>query len=226
MIFEVDGVFEIHASRKSDFRRGKRLGKRDHIVEWNKPQRPEWMSEELYNKLPKSIKVREMKVGGKILVTTILAKKEALKNELGKLYKMRWNVEVDLKYIKQILKMDVLRCKTPEMVRKEIAIHLLTYNLIRMVIVQSASIHEKLPIKLAFKSAIQTVNSYWDNILFVANNRVLSVLKIILSNIAYQEIGNRPGRSEPRAVKRRPKAYPRLAVSREEARKMPCFARN
>lgn len=86
---------ESHASRKVDFRRGIRLGVKDHIVEWKKPAKPEWMDTETYNQIPDNIKVRETKVGGKVLVSTFLEPKEVTKKELGELYKMRWTVELD-----------------------------------------------------------------------------------------------------------------------------------
>lgn len=119
----VDAVFQQHASRKSDFRRGQRLGIKDHLITWTKPARPDWMDETTYLAMPETLTVREIKSGGKVIVTTIVDPNEATRKEIAKLYTQRWLVEVDLRSIKETLQMDVLRCKTPAMVRKEISVH-------------------------------------------------------------------------------------------------------
>ncbi|MBF0110465.1 MAG: IS4 family transposase, partial [Magnetococcales bacterium] len=129
----VDGLFQVHASRKVDFRRGRRLSKRDHVVVWNKPARPDWMDKETYHAMPATLQVRETQAGGRVLVSTFLDSKTVSREELSSLYKLRWSVEVSLMFIKEIMKMNILRGRTPEMVRKEIGVHLLTYNLIRTV---------------------------------------------------------------------------------------------
>ena len=172
----LDAVFQIHASRKSDFRRGLRLGTKDHIVRWNKPVRPDWMDQETYDSMPDTVAVRETKVGGKILISTFMDPKEVGRQDLAQLYKIRWTVEIDLKFIKQVLHMDVLRCKTPEMVFKEIGVHLLAYNLIRTVIAQAASIHRRLPNTISFKGAVQALNAFRGNILFVTDDKLSKLL--------------------------------------------------
>ncbi|MGN7612348.1 IS4 family transposase [Magnetococcales bacterium HHB-1] len=105
----INAVFQNHTCRKIDFRRGQRLGKRDHIVQWEKPSRPAWMDEKTYAMLPNSIRVRETKAGGKILVSTFLDADAVTKQELADLYEKRWHVEINLKFIKQIMQMDILR---------------------------------------------------------------------------------------------------------------------
>ena len=156
----VDVVFEQHGSRKTDFRKGKQIGTRDHIVILKKPQRPKWMDKEEYQQMPDELTVREFKSKGKVIVTTILDPKYATKSEIGKLYTKRWLVEVDFLFIKTIMQMDFLRCKTPEMVRKEIGIHFLAYNLIRTVIAQSACKAGISPREISFKGTIQLLNSF------------------------------------------------------------------
>lgn len=210
----VDVVFEQHGSRKTDFRKGKRIGTRDHIVIWEKPQKPKWMDKEEYQQMPDTLTLREFKSKGKVIVTTIINSKDATKNEISKLYTKRWLIEVDFLFIKTIMQMEFLRCKTPEMVRKEIGIHFLAYNLIRTVIAQSACKAGLLPRAISFKGTIQLLNSFGLLFIMVDEERYLIIYEMVLSKIATNKIGNRAGRSEPRAVKRRPKPYPRLNESR------------
>jgi len=137
----VDVVFQNHASRQSEDQRGKRLGKHDHLVTWNKPQRPAWMDKKTYQAMPSALTVREIKNQKMVIITTFLEPKTVTRKEIINLYSKRWNIEIDLKFIKEILQMDILRCQTPQMVRKEIAVHLLAYNLIRTVMAQAACLY-------------------------------------------------------------------------------------
>lgn len=213
----VDILIEQHGSRRksTDFRRGKRLGERDHIVTFNKPKRkPDWMSDSAYEMASESIKIREFKAGGKIMITTMLCHKMAAKSALKALYKSRWNVELDIRNIKQTMGMDILSCKTPDMVRKEIWVHLLAYNLIRLMMAQSALIADIAPRNISFKHCLQIwlISSQQID---MSDDEQLYTLFILM---AQQRVGNRPGRIEPRAVKRRPKAYPLLTKPRDQLR--------
>lgn len=216
----VDVVFQQHASRKSDFRRGTKLGVKDHLVVWEKPkQKPKWIDQKTWLDIPESLMLREIKSKGKVLVTTMINPKEVARKEIADLYTKRWLVEVDLKSIKDTMQMGILRCKKPEMVRKEIWVHLLAYNLIRTVMAQAAyqtNIHPK---NISFKATIQSLNALYDKLLMATEDQIRKLLESLWSGIASQRVGNRPGRSEPRAVKRRPKPYPRLKVPRNEASK-------
>ncbi len=212
----VDVVFEQHGARKTDFRRGKRLGTRDHLVHWSKPAKPEWMDEETYNDYPDEIQVREVKVGKKILVTTFLSPRKVTKAELERLYWQRWNVELDLRNIKATLGMDTLRCKTPQMCEKEFWVYLLTYNLIRLLMAEAALRAAVSPRQLSFKHTLQIWVAWNQHQFFATTREDPSVLFALIAEI---RVGDRPGRVEPRAVKRRPKPYPRLNKSRHEARK-------
>src|SRR5207302_3567917 len=118
----VAGVFRMHQRRKYDFRRGRRLGVEDHTVLWTKPERPEWMDEALYAQLPAELAIRELRVqvhraGFRVeelvLVTTLLDSVEYTKDEVADLYLKRWNIELDLRSIKSVMQMEVLRCETP-----------------------------------------------------------------------------------------------------------------
>lgn len=213
----VEAVFQQHASRKSDFRRGQRLGIKDHLVTWTKPARPDWMDEATYLAMPETLTVREIKAGGKVIVTTLVDPKQATRKELAKLYTQRWLVEVDLRSIKETLQMDVLRCKTPSMVRKEITVHFMAYNLIRSVMAQAAFRAGISPRTISFKGTLQTLNAFRYKIGLVDEEMLPSVFEAIIKAITGHRVGQRPGRSEPRAVKRRPKSHPRLTIPRSQA---------
>ena len=214
-----DLVFQIHGSRKSDFRRGKHIGKKDHIVIWEKPkQRPGWMDELMYCQMPDTLAIREIKINEMVITTTLLNPKEVTRKELGELYTKRWLIEVDFRFIKTVLQMDVLRCKTPDMVCKEIWVHLLAYNLIRAVMAQAAYRYNLPPRTLSFKGTLQQLNAFKETFLRTAKTRLSIMYGYLLEAIANHRTGNRSRRSEPRAVKRRRKPYPLLTKPREEAR--------
>lgn len=223
----VDAIFPIHASRDCDFRKGEKLGEKDHIVKWIRPAKPEWIDQETYDNTPAEISVREVSItierkgfrpATRILVTTFLDPIEVSKNDLNLLYSCRWWVELDLRSIKTTLQMDILRGKSPEMVRKEIWAHLLAYNMIRKMMAQAAFVHNTKPRELSFKGALNVVKSFRERgILFESNETIYSAL---LNAIARKKVGNRPGRQEPRVVKRRPKAFPRMQKARHLYRKM------
>ncbi len=219
----VDAVFEQQGSRRrsTDFRRGQRLGQRDHLIELTKPKiKPGWMAQADYDQAPGTLKIRELHAGGKTLVTTLLCPKHTPKSALKLLYRSRWHVELDLRNIKTTLGLEMLSCKSPAMAEKEIWVYLLAYNLIRLMMAQAALLADRLPRELSFKHTLQLWMA-WDQYgIGTEHNDKLSAL---LALIAQQRVGNRPGRIEPRAVKRRPKQYPWLtqprAIAREIVRK-------
>lgn len=213
----VDVVFAQHGARITDFRRGKRLGMRDHRVSWPKPKaRPEWMSREEYAALPEELTLREVKVGKKILVSTFLCPRKVSKAELGRLFRQRWHVEVDLRAIKTTLQMAELSCNTPQMNEKEIWVHFLAYNLIRLLMAQAAQKAAIHPRSLSFKHTVQLWSEWIAHRLCAHPD--LS-LELLFTLIAQLRVGNRPGRIEPRARKRRPKPYAWLKVPRRQARR-------
>ena len=209
-----DGIFRGHAQRHYDFRTGIRLGKSDHIAHWEKPGKPAWMTQEQYDAYPKETQIREFKVNGNVYVTTFLDSNKYHKKELAKIYERRWGVEINLKSIKETMNMDFLSCKTPEMVRKEIGVHFLAYNCIRIIMAEACEKYDAAPWKISFKGAVQLINSFMPQFFksTVQNNEILydEMLKSIVKN----KVGNRPGRVEPRAIKRRPKAFPLLCRPR------------
>jgi hypothetical protein len=211
----IDVLFERHGSRITDFRRGRRLGVRDHVVSWKKPARPRWMTYEQYAASPDELTVRELKTDGRVLVTTMLDPRKTRKKDLSDLYMRRWHVELDFRNIKTTLGMDILRCMTPQMVEKELWVNLLAYNLIRLLMAQAAVESGLRPRQLSFKHTVQ-IWTQW-TLLNTSRNQDWQ-RDILFKLIAQVRVGERPGRLEPRARKRRPKPYPWLKVPRKLAR--------
>jgi hypothetical protein len=211
----VDILFEQHGARVTDFRCGKRNGVRDHQACWIKPKKcPTWMSREEYREAPAQLTVREVKVGSRVLVTT-LSHRSVCKRELNALYQRRWNIELDFRNIKTTLGLEVLSCKTPQMVEKEVWVYLLAYNLIRLLMAQAAHQSAIHPRQLSFKHTVQ-IWSEW-----IARGLVREDGEhdqVLFRAIAQLRVGKRPGRIEPRARKRRPKSYQWLKVPRQRAR--------
>ena len=210
----VDVVFEQNGSRITDFRRGQSLGTRDHIVHWPKPAtRPQWMTPEQYGDAPDAITLREVKVARQVLVTTLLDHRRVSKDDLSALYGRRWNVELDLRNLKTTTGMDILSCQTPQMNEKQLWVHLLAYNVIRLLMAQAACNANVDPRSLSFKHTVQMWTEWLARGLCSANDR-----QRLFTLIAQCKVGCRPGRIEPRMRKRRPKPYPWLKVPRAQAR--------
>jgi Transposase DDE domain len=223
----VDSVFRLHQRRPCDFRRGRRLGKEDQIVTWLRPPRPEWMDEATYAAIPETMEVRQVRIhvgtpGFRTRVieiaTTLLDPEMYTRTDLGTLFRQRWHAELDLRSIKIVLGMDVLRCQTPEMVRKEIWMTLLGYNVIRALMVQAAQEHQCDPHRLSFKGAWQTLVEFAPGLREGSPQERRWLRTILLRSIAGDEVGDRPDRFEPRARKRRPKPYPLLMKPRQQAK--------
>ncbi len=225
----VDFVGRMHAHRKVDFRRGKRIGVEEHLVQWNKPARPDWISPAEYAALPASMWMRELRYRVErdgyrpqtiVVATTVLDSASYPWQEVAGLYGLRWDAEINLRSLKTLMNMDVLRCQTPEMVRKEIWAHLLAYNLIRTVIAQAALAHEKHPRQISFTRAMRTLEAFGHTLAHTQRDRLPAMYKQMLKMIASHEIANRPHRLEPRQRKRRPKPYKLMTKPRNEARRL------
>jgi hypothetical protein len=210
---DVDFLGRLGGTRRVDFRRGQRLGRYDHIVSWSKPSRPAWMSRSLYDRLPETLRIRETQVevtqkGFRCrqlrLVTTLLDAQVYSRQELATAFRCRWHAELDLRSIKAVMQMDVLRCKSPAMVRKEIWMHLLAYNLLRKLMAQAAATVGVSPRDLSFKGTLQTLVAFaaagWSR-----PERKKELHAAVLRAVATHRVHDRPDRVEPRAVKRRPK---------------------
>ena len=225
----IDVVMRQTGNRRTDFRRGTRLGREDHRVEWQRHRnRPEWMSRAEFAALPRSILMRELKVrvdtpGFRtrvfVVVTSLLDAAAFPRAELAGLYRARWHAELDIRSIKQTMGMDVLRCHTPAMVRKEIWGHLLVDNLVRGVMAEAARRHEILPRDVSFQGARQALEAFRGELAHAAPTDSGRLIDAVLETIAYHRVSDRPDRVEPRVVKRRPKAYPRMQEPRQKARR-------
>ena len=210
-------LFLLHANKKADFRQGRKLGAKDQEIEWQKPKRkPVWMTDRAYAELPAVITVRQFSVNGIVYVTTLLNAKRFNKQELASLYKERWQIELDFRAIKTHMGMEMLRCKTPEMVQKEIAVHLLAYNIIRGNLAQAAVLHDKNPRQLSFRSSVQLVCQAANQIDPLIGKTLTSALLSLSKAIASTVIGLQQRKKQPRAIKRRPKPFPLLTTPRHE----------
>jgi DDE family transposase len=223
----VDVVFRLHQKRKYDLRGRRALGVGDALVIWHKPARPEWLDAESYAAAPATITVRQIdhtvtqpgyRVKHLTVVTTLLDDQDYRKDEILELYHERWQAELDIRSIKVILRMEVLRCLTPFMVEKEIWAHVLGYNLVRKVAAQAALVHGKSPRQLSFKATLQVLRAGWSKLTEATEAERLVLGERLLQSLRKQKVGHRPGRCEPRAVKRRPKSQKLLTKPRAQAR--------
>lgn len=223
----VDVVSRGHQLRKRDFRTGERLGPFDHIVTWSKPQRRESLDRETYDALPMTMRIREVavtvaqkgfRVRHLVVQTTLLDADFASSRDLAQLYRCRWHVELDLRSLKITLGMDVLTCKTPEMVRKEIWTRLLAYNLIRGLMAQSAYDLGAHPRDLSFQAALSFLREIAAQLQYASGDTRIELRAALLIAINANRVNNRPDRVEPRQRKRRPKDYPHMKTTRQEAK--------
>jgi len=176
------------------------------------------MSQDEYKACPKEIRIRELKVKGIVYVITFLDPKKYQKKELAKIYKMRWRVEIGINNIKTTMNMDMLSCNTPEMVRKDIGIHFLAYNIIRIQIAEACQKHGGTPINISFKGTVQLLNEFMPYFLNGSDKKSDKMYAYMLWLIVKNKIGNRPGRIEPRLVKQRPKPFKVLSRPRDVER--------
>lgn len=225
----VESCARMHQKRHVDFRRGRRLGKYDHIIVWTRPQRPKWMNQDTYDSIPETLELRELRFSieqtgyrtKSITIATTLTDAEMYtKEDIADLYGFRWNSELDLRSIKQSLNLAHVRCKSPEMVRKELWTTLLAYNLIRTTAAAAALLHGKQPRQISFTGTCQYVLGSW---MLLSGSQleaseVAVQCRLLLRLISECEVANRPGRIEPRVLKRRRHHYPLMQEPRDVLR--------
>lgn len=215
---QVDVCCNRHHMRITDFRRGKRYGKRDHLIVLHRPSRPDWMDQATYDKIPKTLHLRELEYSvtepgyrtKKIIVITSLTDPQQYSREdLAELYGFRWNVELDIRSIKSNLNLERVRCKSPEMVRRELWTTILAYNLIRTTAASAAAIHQCQPRQISFTSTCQAILANWMVISnpYTPKEVIVELAQTVLQQVQACKVADRPGRIEPRKVKRRPKRY-------------------
>lgn len=216
----VDLVVRLHQARRTDFRTGTRLGRDDHTVAWPKPARPRWMDEGTYAALPAALRVREVRSRREqkgfrtttlTLVTTLLDASTHPRETVADLYTRRWRVELFFDDLKTTLQMDRLRTKSPAMVQRELLLHMIAYNLLRRLLARSGGATAR----LSFKGSVDRLQA-WSWVIWSAPTarQATRCLAHLLATIAAAEIPHRPGRREPRVVKRRPKSYQLLTRPR------------
>jgi hypothetical protein len=228
---QVEGVFRLRGQRRSDWRRGKRLSKNERLVQWQKPRnRPDYIEEKAWELLPQILTLRLVRViitepGYRtrkvILVTTLLDSKKYPPAALAQLYRRRWDMELSLRHLKTTLQMEHLSCKTPENVQRELHMHLLTHNLVRRLMFEAAR-KANVPLsRISFAGALSAARRTGEAMLQARNqtqrNQLIEELYRVLAKDLVPE---RPGRWEPRALKRRPKPYPRLTCHRSRFREI------
>ena len=209
----VQSCARMHQKRHVDFRRGRRLGKCDHIVTWTRPQRPQWMDRATYDAIPETLELRELRFdvirsGHRTtvitIVTTLTDAEVHTKADLAELYGFRWNAELDIRAIKQNLNLNHVRCKSPEMVRRELWTTLLAYHLVRTTAAAAALLYDKRPRHISFTGTCQYSLASWTELARgrIAPGKITVHCLTMLRKIAECEVANRPGRIEPRVIKR------------------------
>jgi hypothetical protein len=226
-----DAVFRLHAKRPADLRRGRRLGHKDRLVTWERPtwtSRPRGMDLRTWLSLPETLTVRLIRFSVGIpgfrsesitVATTLLDPAAYPAETIAALYRDRWLIELRFRDIKITLGMDVLRGKSADVVQKEIFMHLMAYNLIRALMWQASVRHGSPLHRLSFAGTVDRLNALAPYLwLFEGSEHAERLYALLLRLIAHDRLPERPNRIEPRAVKRRPKEYPRLNRPRHEMR--------
>ncbi|MDZ4877969.1 MAG: IS4 family transposase ISAcma16 [Chroococcidiopsis cubana SAG 39.79] len=226
---DCDAVFRKHQSRTTTMRQGKIVGDCDKLVTWYKPKIcPKGLSLDEWVALPPTIIVREIfyyiiipgfRTQRVSLITTLLDTTTYSSLKLVELYGQRWKVELDLRHLKTTLGMDILRCKTPSMVRKEIYAYLLAYNLLRSLMWLAGTTYGVPPLRLSLQGTRHHLNNFIPQLLATSSTKVEQIYRTLLKVIVHKAIPERPGRSEPRVRKRRPKSYPLMKQPRHEFRR-------
>jgi hypothetical protein len=226
----VDSVFGKNQSRTVDFRKGRKKGPDDHIVVWKKPKydKNRFDSYDDWLSLPDAMEMREIRTMVRrkgyrnrtvIVVTTLLDASTYSAKEITDLFQQRWHCELDIRSLKQALGMYRLRCETPEMARKELWTYLLAYNLIRVRMAEAAAVHDVIPRHLSFTAAKTHMHNFAVPMKTASKTTRERLEAALLKAIASSRVGQRPGRKEPRAVKKRRQKYSYLTKPRKQARK-------
>ena len=226
---DCDALLRKHQARKTSMRKGKIIGSCDKLVTWYKPKKcPQGLSKDEFNALPSTIKVREIyyyivvpgfRTEQVSLITTLLDTTTYSTLDIVGLYGKRWDVELDLRHLKTTLGMDILRCKTPSMVRKEIYVFLLAYNLLRTLMWSAGTTYNTPPLRLSLQGTRHHLDNFIPQLLAADSKKRLQIYRTLLKVIAHKAVPDRPARNEPRVRKRRPKAYPLMTKPRHELRK-------
>lgn len=227
-------LFRLHQRRPTDLRKGKRLGKSDRLMVWCKPllwQRPRYLSKAIWKRIAHQLTVRVVRftlampgfrARSVTLVTTLLDAQAYPAEALARLYARRWCIELWFRDIKTSMGMEVLRCKSPQLVHKELEMFFIAYNLIRALLVEAGIVHDVPMERLSFKGAVDSMRQFSVAMAQArSRKKQKQLLADLLTIIARDQLPDRPGRREPRAVKRRPKPYPLLNRPRHQFKEIP-----
>jgi hypothetical protein len=228
---QVDAVFRVRGSRRKDFRYGKRLSRDERLVQWKKPKQRAWtLTAKQWAALPQVLTLRLVRCRMErqgfrtqkvILVTTLLDSVEFPPAALSQLYYRRWAMELTLRNLKITLQMDHLSCKTPENLEREIRLHFLVHNLVRRLMLEAARRHAVPLERVSFAGSLAAARRYSEALLQTKSPGRRRQLRAELFRVlAGDLVPERPGRREPRAVKRRPKPYPRRMCPRHKFREI------
>jgi hypothetical protein len=237
----VDCVMRLHQARKApepdkeDGKIIKKFSKNDYLVQWQKGRlcdRPDWVTEELWRRMPETITVRYIistidnpgfRTRKVMLATTLLDPETYPAHALADLYRRRWMAELFLRDMKTTMRMDVLRCKTPEMIHKELTVFIIAYNLIRSLIWQTASIKAMDPYRISFTAAMTTFRQWAIILTTIKNYKQKKKFTNLLIELLAKDIVpvRKEPKREPRAVKRRPKNYQRMTKPRHQFKEVP-----
>jgi hypothetical protein len=227
-------LFRLHQRRPADLRQGQRLGKNDRLMRWRKPwlwQRPRYLSPGSWKRIPQELSVRVVRFTLTVpgfraqsvtLVTTLLDAQAYPAEELARLYVRRWRIELWFRDIKTSMGMEVLRCKSPKMAHKELEMFFIAYNLIRALMAEAGAIDDVPLERLSFKGTVDSVRQFSVAIAQARSRKQQKqLITLLLEIIARDQVPDRPGRREPRAVKRRPKPFPLLNQPRDQFQEIP-----
>ena len=224
----IDTVVRLHQMRKADFRFGRRLGDGDRLVVWTKPKNcPEVWSKDEFARVPEQLPVRLIRTviaadGFRtrtvLIATTLTDADKYPADAIRELYAQRWNIELHFAQIKTTLGVDVLRCQSPAMIEKELQIHMIAYNLVRALMQKAAHLHHVASERISFKGSLDTLR-HWAQAIHASSGQPRKQAELInrmLERLVAELVPHRPGRSEPRARKRRPKTYQLLTEPRHQ----------
>lgn len=224
----VEVVMRLHQARKVDPGKAKRLGQGDHLVSWPRAKRPRWMCAAQYATLPQEMMMRvvvseRVRPGWRTtkvyLATTLLDATSYPAEKIASLYARRWQVELNFDSLKTTMQMETLRTKSPALVCRELLLHMIAYNLIRS-LAQRAGMEEV--DTMSFKGSLDRINTWAWVIWSAPNQRQAQIcVESLLESIRADFVRARPGRREPRAVKRRPGGFQLLTKPRHQMREIP-----
>jgi Transposase DDE domain len=225
------GVFRLHQARPANLRKGKRLGKNDRLFTWQRPlQKPRWLPQSWWQKIPAQLSVRVIRFKlcrkgyrpeSVTLATTLVDAQKYPAQEIAELYARRWKIELWFRDIKTSMGMEVLRCKTPAMVHKELEMFLIAYNALRCLMLQAKAANDLELDRMSFKGTVDSVRQFSLAIAQArSKKKQQQLIAELLETVARDQVPDRPERTEPRAVKRRPKAFPLLNKPRDQFREI------